>query len=176
MMEATQTRPELTATAEIVASYVMNNKMNVHDLEQLIQRVYHTVSVLDGAQEGKSPITSAGVSVEESVTPDYIICLEDGKKLKMLKRYLKNHYDMTPEEYRKRWNLPANYPMVAPNYAKKRSELAKEIGLGKQTDSKGRKAKYTKPARSKQSGKAAALPAGKLEIVKSADMIQTRVM
>lgn len=123
----------LSATAEIVSSYLLNHKTEPGELELLIQRVYGTVSRLGGQETGQQ---TAGnhtpeARAEHSVTPDYIICLEDGKKLKMLKRYLKTNYNMTPEEYRKRWGLPSSYPMVAPNYAKRRSQLAKQIGLGR---------------------------------------------
>jgi predicted transcriptional regulator len=120
----------LELTTEIVAAHVSNNTLAVNDLPQLIQDVYATLANVGdaaGLSEKPQPI----VSVKKSVTPDYIICLEDGKQLKMLKRHLKTAYNMTPEEYRERWNLPRDYPMVAPSYAKHRSELAKEIGLGK---------------------------------------------
>ncbi len=120
----------LELTTEIVAAHVSNNTLAVNDLPQLIQDVYATLANV-GDVAGSSEKPQPAVSVKKSVTPDYIVCLEDGKKLKMLKRHLKTAYNMTPEEYRERWNLPRDYPMVAPNYAKHRSELAKEIGLGK---------------------------------------------
>ncbi len=119
----------LALTTEIVAAHVGNNSVAVADLPQLIQEVYRTlasVGTASAAPERPQP----AVPVKKSVTPDYIICLEDGKKLKMLKRHLKTAYNMTPEEYRDRWGLPADYPMVAPNYAQHRSSLAKKIGLG----------------------------------------------
>lgn len=122
----------LKATSEIVSSFLINNKVELSELDGIIEHVFNTIGRLSGAESGQSLRSAAQVKVEDSVTPDYIVCLEDGKKLKMLKRYLKNNYNLTPEEYRKRWGLPASYPMVAPNYAKKRSELAKDIGLGKQ--------------------------------------------
>ncbi len=126
----------LELTTEIVSAHVSNNTLAVNDLPQLIQDVYATLAnVGDGAGLSEKP--QPAVSVKKSVTPDHIICLEDGKKLKMLKRHLKTAYNMTPEEYRERWNLSRDYPMVAPNYAKHRSELAKEIGLGKKA-SRGR--------------------------------------
>lgn len=127
----TMENPALAATADIVSSYLLNHKMEVEQLENLIQRVFTAVSDLGEERSGSSlkPV----VDVKASITPDFIICLEDGKKLKMLKRYLKTNYNMTPEEYKKRWSLPATYPMVAPNYAKKRSSLAKQIGLGKKS-------------------------------------------
>ena len=129
----------LAFTAEIVASHVSNNNVPVTDLPALIQRVYDTIARLgkpDSAGAPERPMPA--VPVRKSVTPDYIICLEDGKKLKMLKRYLRSRYDMTPEEYRAKWNLPADYPMVAPNYAKLRSKHAKQIGLGKKPPEKKR--------------------------------------
>lgn len=119
----------LELTAEIVAAHVGNNTLPVNELPQLIQDVYKTLATVGSAPSAPDRPQPA-VSVKKSVAPDYIICLEDGKKLKMLKRHLKTAYDMTPEEYRDRWGLPADYPMVAPNYAKHRSNLAKKIGLG----------------------------------------------
>lgn len=122
----------LALTAEIVASHVSNNSVPVSDLPALIQRVYDTMARL-GRADGGGPAAERpvpAVPVRKSVTPDYIVCLEDGKKLKMLKRHLKTAYDMTPEQYRERWNLAADYPMVAPNYAEQRRDLAKKIGLG----------------------------------------------
>jgi predicted transcriptional regulator len=119
----------LALTTEIVAAHVANNAVPVSELPQLIHEVYRTLSsvgTVPAAPERPQP----AVPVKKSVTPDYIICLEDGKKLKMLKRHLKTAYDMTPEEYRERWGLPTDYPMVAPNYALHRSSLAKKIGLG----------------------------------------------
>lgn len=130
---------ELTSfVAEIVSAYISKNAMPSTDLPafvQLIHRSLHSLSsghsfVLSGRSE-------PAVSVEDSIHPDYIICLEDGRKLKMLKRHLKTSYNMTPAQYRERWNLSANYPMVAPNYAKRRSRIAKDIGLG--THRKGQK-------------------------------------
>ena len=119
----------LELTTEIVAAHVGNNPIAATELPNLIHSVYRTlasVSAAPVAMERPKP----AVPVKRSVYPDYIVCLEDGKKLKMLKRHLKTAYDMTPEEYRERWGLAADYPMVAPNYAKHRSNLAKEIGLG----------------------------------------------
>ena len=129
MSEKSNLSDMLELTTEIVAAHVGNNPVPASELPTLIQDVYKTlVSV------GTTPTTTEKlkpvVPVKKSVFPDYIICLEDGKKLKMLKRHLKTAYDMTPEEYRDRWGLPPDYPMVAPNYAKHRSALAKEIGLG----------------------------------------------
>lgn len=120
----------LNLTSDIVAAHVSNNTVGVSDLSQLIEQVYRTLSTVGGPSDAPSDRPTPAVNVKKSITPDYIICLEDGKKLKMLKRHLKTAYDMSPEEYRDRWGLPADYPMVAPNYAKQRSRLAKEIGLG----------------------------------------------
>jgi predicted transcriptional regulator len=120
----------LALTTEIVAAHVSNNSVAVGELPQLIHQVYQSLAgigkTLPAAVERPQP----AISVKRSVHPDYIVCLEDGKKLKMLKRHLKTAYNMTPDEYRERWNLGADYPMVAPNYARQRSRLAKEIGLG----------------------------------------------
>ena len=120
----------LELTSEIVAAHVSNNTLAVNDLPQLIQDVYSTLATV-GAGKTSSERLQPAVTIKKSVTPDHIICLEDGKKLKMLKRHLKTAYDMTPDEYREKWGLPRDYPMVAPSYAKHRSDLAKEIGLGK---------------------------------------------
>ena len=123
----------LELTSEIVAAHVSNNTLAVNDLPQLIQDVYETLATVGTAPASSKKLQPA-VSVKKSVTPDYIVCLEDGKKLKMLKRHLKTAYNMTPDEYREKWGLPRDYPMVAPNYAKHRSDLAKEIGLGKKSN------------------------------------------
>lgn len=116
-------------TAEIIASYVSNNVVASADLPGVIQDVYKTMATL-GTHAAQPERPKPAVSVKKSITPDFIVCLEDGKKLKMLKRHLKTSYNMTPEDYRERWGLSADYPMVAPNYAKHRSSLAKKIGLG----------------------------------------------
>jgi predicted transcriptional regulator len=119
----------LEFTTEIVAAHAGNNSVAPDDLPRLIQDVFKTLSGLSGSpaqQERPKP----AVAIKKSIFPDYVVCLEDGKKLKMLKRHLKTAYNMSPEEYRERWGLPADYPMVAPNYAKHRSNLAKKIGLG----------------------------------------------
>ena len=124
-------------TSEIVSSFVSNNPVTSESLPDVIRSVYRTVSNLNGAPEPKTDEKlKPAVAIGKSVTEDYIVCLEDGRKLKMLKRYLRTRYDMTPEEYRERWGLPSDYPMVAPNYAKQRSRLAKDIGLG--TKGKGK--------------------------------------
>ncbi len=119
----------LDLTSEIVSAYVSNNKVEVEKLPEIIGNVYASLSSI--ANEEGAEMIEPAVPIKKSVTPDYIICLEDGKKFKMLRRHLQNVYGLTPEEYRERWGLPADYPMVAPNYAEKRSGLAKQIGLGK---------------------------------------------
>lgn len=127
----------LVLTTEIVSAHVANNTVSLADLPQLIQQVYGTLAGIGGAPASVCARPQPAVAVKKSVTPDFIICLEDGRKLKMLKRHLKTAYNMTPEDYRERWQLPADYPMVAPNYAKQRSSLAKKIGLG--TKPRGRR-------------------------------------
>ncbi|MEW4447563.1 MucR family transcriptional regulator [Qipengyuania sp. JC766] len=126
----------ITLTSDIVESYVRNNTVAVEDVPQLIQSVHGALAGLGQQSEPEEERPEPAVSVRASVKPDYIVCLEDGKKLKMLKRYLRTNYDMTPEEYRARWDLPSDYPMVAPNYAEKRRTLAKEIGLGRKPGQK----------------------------------------
>ncbi|MDM7957289.1 MucR family transcriptional regulator [Blastomonas sp.] len=122
----------ITLTADIVAAHVSNNSVAVADIPTLIENVHRALNGLSPSEvvaEVERP--EPAVSVRASIKPDYIVCLEDGKKLKMLKRHLMTHYNMTPDDYRARWNLPADYPMVAPNYAATRRELAKKIGLGR---------------------------------------------
>lgn len=120
----------LALTTEIVAAHVSNNTVAVGDLPQLINQVYSSLANIGHVPAAPTERPQPAVPVKKSVHPDYIICLEDGKKLKMLKRHLKTAYNMTPEAYRERWGLSIDYPMVAPNYARQRSRLAKEIGLG----------------------------------------------
>lgn len=120
----------LALTTEIVAAHVSNNTVAPSDLPQLINQVYNSLANIGGTPAMPVARPQPAVSVKKSVHPDYIICLEDGKKLKMLKRHLKTAYNMSPEAYRERWGLPPDYPMVAPNYARQRRYLAKEIGLG----------------------------------------------
>jgi predicted transcriptional regulator len=120
----------LALTTEIVAAHVSNNTVSVGDLPQLINQVYHSLANIGSTAPAPAERPQPAVSLKKSIQPDYIVCLEDGKKLKMLKRHLKTAYNMTPEQYRERWGLQADYPMVAPNYARQRSRLAKEIGLG----------------------------------------------
>ena len=120
----------VTLTADIVAAHVSNNSVAVSDLAALIQNVHGALAGLGGPAPEPETKQEPAVSVRASIKPDYLVCLEDGKKLKMLKRHLMTHYQMTPEQYRAKWNLPADYPMVAPNYAEQRRSLAKKIGLG----------------------------------------------
>jgi predicted transcriptional regulator len=136
-----------TLTADIVSAHAANNNVAAAELPGLIANVYAALSGLGvpAAQPEEKPVPA--VSIRSSVKPDYIVCLESGRKLKMLKRHLMTHYDMTPDEYRAKWGLPADYPMVAPNYAKTRSELAKLIGLGSKGRGGGRTKKVTKKAR-----------------------------
>ncbi|MEE4016062.1 MucR family transcriptional regulator [Roseibium sp. FZY0029] len=127
-------------TSDIVSSYVSNNTVAAADLAGLIASVHKAlVSAAQKTQEPEVVEVVPAVPIKKSVGGDFIICLEDGKKFKSLKRHLRTHYDLTPEEYRAKWNLPADYPMVAPNYAAARSELAKQMGLGQQRAQKGRK-------------------------------------
>ena len=119
----------LGMTAQIVSAHVSNNPVPADELPGLINEVYRSLSGV-GAQSPVAEKPQPAVPVKKSVFPDHIVCLEDGKKLKMLKRHLKTAYDLTPEQYRERWNLPPDYPMVAPSYARHRSSLAKKIGLG----------------------------------------------
>ena len=115
----------------IVSSFVGGNTVKEEDLPDIIKNVHASLLALNNDRASGGGGSQPAVPIAKSITPDHIICLEDGKKLKMLKRYLRSRYNMTPEEYRARWNLPHDYPMVAPNYTKLRSEYAKEIGLGK---------------------------------------------
>ena len=130
MTEEAEAVDLLGLTTEIVAAHVSNNQVSVEELPVLISQVYRSLASIGNAPEPVAEKPQPAVSVKRSVHPDYIVCLEDGKKLKMLKRHLKTSYNMTPEDYRERWGLPPDYPMVAPNYALQRSRLAKEIGLG----------------------------------------------
>jgi predicted transcriptional regulator len=120
----------LTLTADIVAAHVSNNSVAVNDLPNLIQNVHQALSAINQTSSAPEPRPEPKVSIRASIKPDYIVCLEDGKKLKMLKRHLMTHYNLTPDQYRQKWGLSADYPMVAPNYAEQRRSLAKSIGLG----------------------------------------------
>jgi predicted transcriptional regulator len=120
-------------TAQIVSAYVSNNTVSSGEIPNLVAQVYSALMRISGGQAVVSadPLKPA-VSVKRSITPEYLVCLEDGKKFKSLKRHLRTQYDMTPEKYREKWGLPSDYPMVAPNYAAARSQLAKQMGLGQQ--------------------------------------------
>ena len=127
-------RPDhIALTAEIVSAYVSNNTVPAADIPALIAQVHGALSrVSNGGADAASEAPKPAISLKRSVTPEYIVCLEDGKKFKSLKRHLRTQYNMTPEQYREKWSLPPDYPLVAPNYAAARSELAKQMGLGQQ--------------------------------------------
>ena len=137
MTDNSNSKDLLALTTEIVAAHVSNNTVGVADLPQLINQVYPSLTNIGKAPAPTAERPQPAVPVKKSIHPDYLICLEDGKKLKMLKRHLKTSYNLTPEQYRERWGLPPDYPLVAPNYAKQRSKLAKDIGLG----TRGRRAR-----------------------------------
>ena len=122
----------IALTADIVSAHVSNNNVTVTDLPLLIQNVHGALNSLGDALVEPDSRPEPAVSIRSSIKPDYVVCLEDGKKLKMLKRHLMTHYQLTPDQYRAKWNLPSDYPMVAPNYAEQRRTLAKKIGLGTQ--------------------------------------------
>ena len=127
----------LQMTTELVAAYLGNSAVSAAQIPEVVKSVYTSLTSLDGGAGAKQQTLKPAVSVKKSVTPDHIICLEDGKKLKMLKRHLRTTYNLTPDEYRAKWGLPADYPMVAPNYAKQRSVFAKKIGLGRRARTGG---------------------------------------
>lgn len=132
----------LELTSEVVAAYVSNNTVDHSDLNTLIADIYDTFNKLSKGKASTLGVTSKpAVPIKKSMTDDYIICLEDGKQFKSLKRHLRSHYDMSPEEYREKWGLPVDYPMVAPNYAKARSQLARDMGLGRKPGQKIKKKK-----------------------------------
>ena len=137
-----RTEDILKLASDIVAAYVSNNPVPVSELPGMIRSVHATLGGLSGV-EGLDVLTSQkpAVPVKKSITPDYLICLEDGKRLKMLKRYLRSRFKLTPDQYRAKWGLPADYPMVAATYAARRSEFAKKIGLGRTATSKVRRRK-----------------------------------
>ena len=127
----------LRMAVEIVSAYVGNNAVAAGQVPEIINTVYNSLNTLTGQPgETAGEVLKPAVSIRRSVHPDYIVCLEDGKKLKMLKRHLRAAYGMTPDEYRAKWNLPPDYPMVAPNYAQQRSTFAKQIGLGRKKGEK----------------------------------------
>ena len=124
----------LRMTTDVVAAYVSNNTLATAQLGDVIHAVYNSLRSLDGqVAEPPAEVLKPAVPIRKSITPDYLVCLEDGKKLKMLKRHLRSTYNMTPDEYRAKWGLGSDYPMVAPKYAEQRSEFAKKIGLGRGT-------------------------------------------
>ncbi len=140
MADQTQTSELLALTTDIVSSHVSNHTVQVGELPQLIRRVYSALATAgSGGVAAARSKPKPAVAINRSVKPGYIVCLEDGMKLKLLKRHLSTRHDVTPEEYRHRWGLPSDYPMVAPNYAKQRSELAKKIGLGTKRGSRRRR-------------------------------------
>ena len=124
-------------TSKVVSSFVANNSVSANDLPVLIRSVADTFRSINAPQPAASGSRKPAVAIRKSVTPEYLVCLEDGKKLKMLKRHLRTAYNLSPADYRERWGLPADYPMVAPNYARQRSKLAKQIGLGTRARRKG---------------------------------------
>ena len=133
MYNTTDLADPVALTADIVSAYVSNNSVPAGDLPGLISQVHLALArVGNGAAEASAEAPKPAIAIKKSVTPDYIICLEDGKKFKSLKRHLRTQYNLTPEQYREKWGLAPDYPMVAPNYAKARSDLAKEMGLGQQ--------------------------------------------
>jgi predicted transcriptional regulator len=124
----------MDAACRIVAAYVRNNHLAPTELPLVIKNIHATLGGLSPVQQADAPTPQKpAISVKKSITPDYIVCLEDGKKLKMLKRYLRTRYGLSPEDYKTKWGLPADYPLVAPNYAARRSEFAKKIGLGRRS-------------------------------------------
>ena len=154
----------LGLTADIVSAHVGNNTVSVADVPGLISSVYTALAGLGGAAEAEKPAPTPAVPVRSSIKPDYLVSLESGKKMKMLKRYLMTNYNMTPDDYRKKWGLPKDYPMVAPNYAEQRRTLAKSIGLGRRggrTAAAGSPAPAAKRAAAKPAAKAAVKPAAK---------------
>ena len=128
----------VTLTADIVSAHVSNNSVAVSDLPMLISNVHGALSALGGVATPEPVALEPAVPIRNSVKRDFIVCLDDGKKLKMLRRHLMTHYGMTPDDYRAKWGLPADYPMVAPAYAEQRRQLAKDIGLGRKPGSKNK--------------------------------------
>jgi predicted transcriptional regulator len=133
MADNTGTSNFIELTAGIVSAFVSNNSVAASDIPALINQVHSALlRVSSGAKDAPTEPLKPAVSLKKSITPDYLVCLEDGKKFKSLKRHLRTQYSVTPEQYREKWGLPADYPMVAPNYAAARSKLAKDMGLGQQ--------------------------------------------
>ena len=137
----------LALTADIVAAHVAHNRVTVGELTDLINKVHGALAGLGETTEPVAADQKPAVSVRASIKPDHLVCLEDGKKLTMLKRYLRTNYDMTPQEYRAKWKLPADYPMVAPDYAEKRRTLAKAIGLGRKRGTAAPASRRGRPAK-----------------------------
>ena len=150
-MEEPSSQIIVEKTSEIVAAFVSNNETTTAELPSLIQAVHRALSGISSAAPEPEPRKEPAVSIRRSVTPDHLVCLEDGRKFKSLKRHLRTKYDMSPEEYRSKWGLPKDYPMVAPNYAAARSALAKNMGLGKG----GRQPPKAASARGKRAAKGA---------------------
>lgn len=146
----------LTLTADIVAAHVSNNSVSMADLPTLIANIHAALAGLGAPAAAPAEEQKPAVSIRSSVKPDYIVCLEDGKKLKMLRRHLMTHYGMTPDDYRAKWNLPRDYPMVAPDYAERRRVLAKQIGLGTKGRGGGRKPAAKPAAKTATRGRAKA--------------------
>ena len=139
MSDTTASSGFIELTADIVSAYVSNNSVAAGDIASLISQVHSALMRVSVGQSDAQPEPlKPAVSLKKSITPDYLICLEDGKKFNSLKRHLRTQYNMTPEQYREKWGLPPDYPMVAPNYAQARSQLAKQMGLGQQRRRKGR--------------------------------------
>jgi predicted transcriptional regulator len=154
MVEESKIANILPLASDIVAAHLTNNKVPSGELSELIRNVVQALADVGGGQSAPVSRPEPAVQIKKSVTPDYIVCLEDGKKLKMLKRHLRTAYNMSPDEYRARWQLPASYPMVAPNYAKTRSKLAKQIGLGSRPRGKRAQAlSRNRPTRAKRGGR-----------------------
>ena len=128
----------LRMTADVVSAYLSNNSLPLAQIPDVIRTVYATLGGMGHGADPSQPALKPAVPIKRSVRPEFIVCLEDGKKLKMLKRHLRTTYNMTPAEYRAKWNLPADYPMVAPSYAAQRSDFAKKIGLGRNAPGSGR--------------------------------------
>jgi predicted transcriptional regulator len=140
----------LRMAVDVVAAYISKNALPAGQIPEVIHTVFNSLSQLDGqTPEVKAEAPRPAVPLKKSVTPDYIVCLEDGKKLKMLKRHLRTTYNMTPDEYRVRWGLPPDYPMVAPNYAAQRSDFAKKIGLGRKSAETAAEEKKTRRPRAR---------------------------
>ena len=139
MTDNTQGGNYIELTAGIVSAYVSNNAVASGDIPSLINQVHAALlRVSSGTSDAQPEPLKPAISIKKSITPDYLVCLEDGKKFKSLKRHLRTQYNMTPEAYREKWDLPADYPMVAPNYAAARSQLAKQMGLGQQRRRRGK--------------------------------------